>query len=61
MMDNPQEEEPERKSRAGQLFQLKIDPAFRTALDQEAKKERRSLTNWMLLILADKINWKGDV
>jgi len=54
-------EEHKKRSRAGQMFQLKIDPEFRTALDQEAKKERRSLTNWMLLILADKINWKGEV
>jgi len=60
-MDNPQE--PERESRAGQLFQLKIDPEFKVALDEawQADNRVRSLTQFILNTLADKLKWKGKL
>lgn len=57
------QQEPEKESRSGKLFQLKIDPEFRKALDEAWQKDSRvrSLTHWILMVLADKIKWKGKI
>jgi len=63
-MDNPQAgsdlfktEEPKPRD----LFSLKLGKEFKAALNQEAQKERRSLTNWIVTVLVAKIGWKGKV
>jgi len=50
-----------KQPKARDLFSLKMAPEFKAALNQEAQKERRSLTNWIVNVLIDKINWKGKV
>ncbi len=34
---------------------------FKEALRLEAQKEHRTLTNYILKVLADKIRWKGKI
>jgi len=42
-------------------FMIPIHPHFKQALGEEAKKERRTLTNYILSVLADKIDWQGKI
>jgi len=55
----PQEEEPRKRD----LFSLKIKPEFRAALEAawQADNRARSLTQFILNVLVDKLKWKGKV
>ena len=42
-------------------FLIPLQDDFKDALRLEAQKEHRTLTNWILKVLVDKIKWKGKI
>ncbi len=44
-----------------QKFALPLHPEFKDALEEQAQKDHRTLTNYILNVLADKIRWKGKI
>ncbi len=60
MEDNLQEQEPVKRKHK-QKFMIPLADGFKEALRLEAKKENRTLTNYILNVLADKIRWNGKI
>ena len=57
MEDNPEPTKRKHKSK----FMLPLEDDFKDALEEQAKNEHRTLTNYILNVLADKIRWKGKI
>ncbi len=55
-----QQEQPARKYEKPK-FALPLHPEFKEALQEQAQNEYRTLTNYILNVLADKIGWKGKI
>jgi hypothetical protein len=59
-MEDQQEQEPNKRIHKPK-FMLPLVDDFKDALEEQAQKERRTLTNYILNVLADKIRWKGKI
>jgi hypothetical protein len=59
IMDEPQEQPPKKGEKL--KLALPLHPEFKDALEEHAQNERRTLTNYILKVLADKIRWKGKI
>jgi hypothetical protein len=42
-------------------FDIKLHGAFKVAIQKQAEKERRSMTNYILWCVAKEMNWKGEI
>jgi hypothetical protein len=55
-----QQEQPAKKDEKLK-FALPLHPEFKDALQEQAQNDHRTLTNYILNVLADKIKWKGKI